>query len=237
MGRAKGFFITGTDTGVGKTIAAAAIIRLLMGNGTKAFGMKPIETGCKASIYGDLLPEDGMILKEVAGMKEDIREIVPYPFRTPVAPLVASREEGKEINIEVIKERFDALLKKYDAGIVEGAGGLLVPVKKDFFMLDLAKELNLPILIVSPNRLGTLNHTLLTARYALDHGAEVAGIIMNTPNPGGAGVAEKTNAEVLKELSPVPVIGELPYIEDISNASLAAIAQKGIDSGALAGHI
>ena len=78
---------------------------------------------------------------------------------------------------------------------------------------------------------------MLTVKYALDHGAEVAGIIMNTPNPGGAGVAEKTNAEVLKELSPVPVIGELPYIEDISNASLAAIAQKGIDSGALAGHI
>lgn len=237
----KGIFITGTDTGVGKTIVSAAIIRALIKKDIKVGAMKPIETGCiKARGNGQkakgkrqdktLIPSDGMFLKEMAGMDDSIDLITPIRFGHPFAPIVASDIEKKPIEIKKIMDTYGELSKKYDFMVVEGVGGLLVPIlkrqktkgkgQKVYFVTDLIRELKLPIVVVARPTLGTINHTLLTVNYALKEGIDVLGVIINHHNPPTGDVAEKTNPDVLKELCPVPVIGMLPYIHGITLNSI-----------------
>ncbi|MDA8088523.1 MAG: dethiobiotin synthase [Nitrospiraceae bacterium] len=248
---AKGFFITATGTGVGKTVVAGALIRLLKDKGLKVAAMKPVESGCRkiesAVSHGGqsgggvfFVPADGVFLREMAEMEESVHEVVPYCFEAPLAPMAAAEIERVRIDIKKIISRFERLSAGYDAVIVEGIGGLLVPIKRDqpsgrtggYYVLDLALELGLPLVIVASLSLGTINHTLLTVRCALGAGAEVAGVIVNH---GGnqlghaEGLAEKTNPRIIRELSPVPVIGELPFLHDISAGVIGDAAQKNID--------
>lgn len=211
---ASGFFITGTDTGVGKTIIAGAVIQYLQARGVRAGGMKPIETGCY-SIGSSLYPSDGMFLKKVAGMEENINHITPYCFRESLAPLVAAEREGKSISSAAIIRAFSLLLKRYESVVVEGVGGILVPIKRKYFVLDLMRDLGLPVIVVSRPSLGTLNHTLLTVNYALNEGIEVAGIVINFTRPPDGDSAEETNPDIIQRLSPVPVLGVFPYIKDV----------------------
>ncbi len=221
----RGFFVTGTDTGVGKTVVAAALIKAIHAHGMTACGMKPIETGC--SLVGkNPCPSDGMFLKKVAGMEETIASITPYCFETPVAPSLASEMESRPISTEVILERFGELLRRYHAVVVEGVGGILVPIRKDYYVIDLIKELSLPVIIVARPSLGTLNHTLLTVHHALKGGIRVAGVVINfTRRPEGT-VAENTNPLVLQQLSPVPVLGVFPYLKSLSNEDIEKAALK-----------
>ncbi len=220
-----GFFITGTDTGVGKTVITAAIIKALHVRGISACAMKPIETGC-ARIGNNLCPSDGMFLKKVAEMDEDMKYITPYCFETPVAPSLASGMEGKPVSIDVIARRFNSLLKKYHTVVVEGVGGLLVPIKKDYFVIDLVRELKLPLIVVSRPSLGTLNHTLLTVNYALKEGINVTGIVVNFSRPPGGDISEETNPYMLQKLSPVPFIGTFPYLNNLRTETLEKTALK-----------
>jgi dethiobiotin synthetase len=125
-----GYFITGTDTGVGKTIVSAAILRTFIKKGLKVGAMKPIETGC-LNKDGVLLPSDGMFLRDMAEMNDSLDIVTPVKFETPVSPLVASRLEDMEIDLERVFKAFENLKKKYDYLIVEGVGGLMVPILKE----------------------------------------------------------------------------------------------------------
>ncbi|HET6514633.1 MAG TPA: dethiobiotin synthase [Thermodesulfovibrionales bacterium] len=226
---ARGFFITGTDTGVGKTVVTAALIRAFCVLGMRVAGMKPIETGCRRE--GDVLyPSDGIVLRKAAEMHEAIDEITPCCFEAPVAPFVASEREGRDVNVNSVIEKFNVLLKKYDAVLVEGAGGILVPIRRDYFMIDLAREMGLPLIVVSSPSLGTINHTLLTVRHALREGITVSGIIVNFSKPPGGTMAEETNPDILRKISPVPLIGTLPYLADLGYDALSQTALGAIDT-------
>lgn len=223
----KGFFITATDTGVGKTIISSALILLIKSIGYNVCGMKPIETGCKKQNSNNiLLPSDGLFLKSISNVNEKIELITPIRFKNPLAPLPASRIENKTIKIEEIHRAFLKLSSKYDVIIVEGIGGLLVPIKKDYFVLDLALELKLPIIIVTRPGLGTINHTLLTLRYALNEGLDVSGIVINYNEPPTNSIAERTNYNVLKQLCNVPIIGIFPHLKKINKDTLAKASKE-----------
>ena len=212
---AKGFFVTGTDTGVGKTVIAGALIKAFEMQGLKPCGMKPIETGC--TVEGkSLVPSDGLFLKSMAHMDEPVSLVTPCCLKNPLAPMVAADMEGVKIDIVKIRKSFDKLLRKYDSIIVEGIGGLLTPIKKNYFALDLAKEFRLPLIVVARPDLGTINHTLLTVKHAEREGLKVAGIVINFTYQPESNLAEETNPQTLKQLNPAPLIGIFPYLDSMT---------------------
>ncbi len=225
---AKGFFVTGTDTGVGKTIITAALIKVISRLGFTTGGMKPIESGCLQQ--GDVLvPSDGMFIKTIAHMEENIRNITPCCFKCPLAPLPASESEDISVDFEKINKAFADISGNYDVVIVEGIGGLLVPITKNYSVIDMAKDFNLPLIVVSRPSLGTINHTMLTVNYAIKEGLRVAGIIINYSQPPENTLAETTNPEIIKQISPVPVIGIFPYLTDMESATIKEAAEKNLD--------
>jgi dethiobiotin synthetase len=224
----KGFFITGTDTGVGKTVITAAFIKAVNILGFKACGMKPIETGCVRQ-GNVLVPSDGMFIKAIARMEESIKYVSPCCFENPLAPLPASEIEGLSVDLGNIKKAYRDLSKNYKVFIVEGIGGLLVPIKRDYFVVDLARDFGLPIIVVSRPGLGTLNHTMLTVNYAIKEGLNLAGIVINYSYPSQDTIAEETNPDILKQISPVPVIGIFPYLKDLESSTIEKAAVKNLD--------
>ncbi|MBA4373301.1 MAG: dethiobiotin synthase [Thermodesulfovibrio sp.] len=224
----KGFFVTGTDTGVGKTIMSMALIRALEMLGIRVGAMKPIESGCGRE--GDvLIPFDGMALKQTARMEEPATLITPCCFESPLAPFPASEIELRKVNIPAIKNAFAKLAQKYEAMVVEGVGGLLVPIKKNYAVINLAADIGLPLLVVAKPGLGTINHTLLTVKYALREGLTVAGVIINYTMPPENNLAEETNVQVLNKICPVPVIGISPYLKNITEEALEKTVRKNFD--------
>lgn len=224
----KGFFITGTDTGVGKTIIAGALIKVLSHLGVKAGAMKPVETGCVRQ--GEiLLPSDGMFLKQMAQMQEPITQVSPCCFESPLAPLAASELEKKSISIMAIKKAFYGLYSNYDAVIVEGIGGLMVPIETNYFVVDLAKEIGLPLIVVAKPGLGSVNHIMLTVNYALKEGLQVAGIIINYSLPAENSLAEETNPPLLKQICPSPLIGIFPYLKNRDENIMENTARNNLD--------
>jgi len=237
---AKGFFVTGTDTGVGKTVITAALIKAAQLLGFRACGMKPIETGCtqkkfkvKSSklkvIKKDLTPSDGTFLKEISNANESIDLIAPVRYENPLAPLPASEIENNPVDIEKIKKAYCELVRRYNVIIVEGIGGLLVPINKEYFVLDLARDFGLPLIVVSRPGLGAINHSMLTVNYALKEGLSIAGIIMNYTHTPEDDLAEKTNPEVIKQISPVPIIGTFPYLRDLESSTIEKAVIKNLD--------
>ncbi|MBA3071599.1 MAG: dethiobiotin synthase [Nitrospirae bacterium] len=224
----KGFFVTGTDTGVGKTVVAAALIKAAGLLGVKACGMKPVETGCTRE-GNVMVPSDGMFLKEIAHMDETVSHITPCCFEHELAPMVSAEMEGITVDLNKIRKAFDKLGRTYQAIIVEGVGGLLVPINKDYFILDLAREMGLPLVVVARPGLGTINHTLLTVNYALKEGLGVAGIIINYSYQSEGSMAEKTNPQVIEHLSPVPLIGIFPYLDDMSDETFEKTVLKNLN--------
>jgi dethiobiotin synthetase len=207
----KSYFITGTDTGVGKTFVTAGLARALIEKGLKVGVMKPVETGCFEQ-NGNLYPSDAMYLMEEVNSGEHLDTVNPYRFKEPLAPSVAARIEEVEIDLKKIKKCFTELAKKSDVMLVEGAGGLLVPLNDRKTAADLIKLLKLKLIVVAATRLGVLNHTLLTVRQAKELGIKVAGVILNHPEPS-ADMSINYNMEELKRLK-VPIIGELPYSKE-----------------------
>ena len=234
---AKGFFITGTDTGVGKTIISAALIKAVQMLGLKACGMKPIETGCtkqKLKVKSselkvqdrDLTPHDGTFLKKISGTNASLDLITPVRFENPLAPLTASEIEGRAVDLGKIKKAYQELSLEYDAMIVEGIGGLLVPIRKNYFVLDLASDLGLPVVVVARPGLGTINHTMLTVNYALKAGLTIAGIIINYVRPPEGTPSEVTNPGIIRQISPVPFWASSPFSR-ISKAQQSGRRQIG----------
>lgn len=232
----KGFFVTGTDTGVGKTVITAALIKAAGLLGVKACGMKPIETGC-AKEGKVMVPSDGMFLKEMAHMDETLSYVTPCCFEHELAPMVSAEMEGTTVDINRIRVAFDKLGRAYQTVIVEGIGGLLVPISKDYFVIDLAKEMGLPLIVVARPGLGTINHTLLTVNYALKEGVEVAGIIINHTYNSEDGMAEKTNPKVIEKLSPAPLIGVFPFLDDMSEEAFEKAVLKNLNMEIIRKHL
>lgn len=198
-----GLFVTGTDTGVGKTHVTAAILAELRRRGLPAAAFKPIACGtggrADARLYWDLMERE-----------QPLDLINPVYLRYPLAPSVASKLEGRRIDLKAVFHAYSLLTNHYSPVLVEGAGGLLVPIKRNYSVADLAKELQLPLLIVSRLGLGTINHTLLTVRQAQAMGLKVKGIVLND-TVGRRGLAEKTNITAIPELCGVPLLGVMPH--------------------------
>ncbi len=201
----KGIFITGTDTGVGKTVVSAALALTLKQSGNKVAVMKPVQTGTDSG--GNL---DIEFIQSVIETNYPLDNVCPYRFSHPLAPLVAANLVGERIDLERIKSCYYKLASIHDTVIVEGAGGLLVPLIDNYLMSDLASNLGLSLIIVTRPSLGTLNHTLLTVESAKARGLKVMGIIINQ-FPSYPGLAERTNPELILKMTGEPILGILPF--------------------------
>lgn len=212
----KGIFITGTDTGVGKTVLAGALAATLRAQGISVGVMKPFATGC-ALKNGKWVSPDTLFLKKCAGVPDSVEEISPLRFRSPLAPLVAATLEKRKINFSHLKEAFLKLKTRYDYLIVEGIGGIMVPLTAQKTVVDLAKFCGFPVLVVSRLGLGTLNHTLLTLSECRKHQLKIAGVVFNNgAKKRKKSLAEKTNPKVLKKLGAVPVFADFPYLPKVN---------------------
>lgn len=194
------FFITGTDTGVGKTFVSALLIRSLRKAGLDTVGMKPICCGDR---------EDAEQLHDAAEHSVELNEINPVWLRPPAAPYTAALIENRMIDLEAIRENYTKLRNTHRSLLVEGVGGWLVPIRKDYFVRDLAAEFGLPILLVVPNRLGALNHALLTIQSIQASGQTCGGIIFNHLGTGTPDIATVTNRSMLEDLTDVPILFEI----------------------------
>lgn len=192
-------FITGTDTDVGKTFFTALFLRALRKHGVNAVGMKPISCDAVADV------EAIASASEYDGALSDLN---PVSFDLPLAPLTAAVLSGTQIDLDPIFATFNRLKSTYSSVIVEGAGGWLVPVLPDYFMADLAIDLDIPVLIVVDNKLGALNHTLLTVDSLQRRGVECAGLVLNNRTVSQS-PATTTNRAILETLLPIPIRAEI----------------------------
>lgn len=199
-----GFFITGTDTGVGKTHVAALLLAEFRRRGLRAGAMKPIACGRDGR-------RDAERYAALMNYEQPLQVLNPVYLPHPLAPLVAARLAGRSIRLSIIRAAFARLAAVYDPLLVEGAGGLLVPIRRNYFVGDLARELGLPLIVVARLGLGTINHTLLTVRQAQAMGLTVRGIILNDLAGVRKGLAERTNPQILPRLCGAPLIGVVPH--------------------------
>ena len=209
-----GIFITGTDTGVGKTVATAALGLALKARGVDVGVMKPIETG--VPLVGERrIGEDTGVLRRLLAPDDPIEDVNPVALALPAAPSAAAKQEGIKIDLGVIREAFNRLSSRHEVVLVEGAGGLLVPIDAKTTMADLALSLDTPLVVVARVRLGTINHTLLTLREAERRGLRVLGVILNGWDASGEtrSEADDRNLDELRERLYVPVLAELPAVD------------------------
>jgi len=193
-------FITGTDTGVGKTFVGCALAHALRARGRRVAVMKPIETG-----VGDV-PEDAARLRAAADDGAPLDAICPFRFRAPLAPAVAARLEGRTIDVGELVDAIRRRAADADILLVEGAGGLLVPVEGRTTWAEVAARAGLPLLIVAANRLGTVNHCALTTRVAAAAGLAVRGFVLSQP-AAETDVSAATNAETIADLTGLRCLG------------------------------
>lgn len=209
-------FITGTDTGIGKTLVGCGIAAALTAQGKRVGILKPAETGCDRRDEV-LYPDDAMRLAGYARSSLSLETVCPYRFSPPVAPSVAAEQAGVTIRPERIIEVFQTIANQHEVTLVEGAGGLLVPLVGRYSFADLARDLGIPILVVVGSKLGALNHTLLTLHCIETRSLPLAGYILNHPTQT-ADDAIRTNAATLAGLTKVPCRGIIPHLtlsEDI----------------------
>lgn len=209
----KGIFITGTDTGVGKTVFSAALARLLKNRGINVGVMKPVTSGCE---YRDdrLFSADADLLAFGAGIAVSL-EVAPYLLKEPIAPSAAAEIDRVRIEFSRILAAYHRLADQHDFIIVEGAGGLMVPLCGGLLVADLIKLLGLPLLVVARPDLGTINHTLLTTFCARQLEIDLRGVLING-YPETPSLAESTAPHMIDSLSGVPLLGRLPRISATS---------------------
>ncbi|MGH7810288.1 MAG: dethiobiotin synthase [Candidatus Binatia bacterium] len=216
-----GLLITGTDTGVGKTFFAATLAAYLRESGYRVGVLKPVETGCDER-NGELIPSDALRLRDSSGCAEPMEKICPYRFREPLAPSIAAERAGVKIDVDHLLAVYGDISAVHDITLAEGAGGLMVPLLPSFTYADFARVLKLPVLIVGANKLGAINHLLLTLEHAACKGLMTLGYVLNRTSDE-ASLAAETNREVLSNLTGVPCLGELSFFaeaKDGKNLSL-----------------
>jgi len=199
-----GYFVTGTDTGIGKTTVCCALLHGFARRGNTVVGMKPVAAGCENGIWQDVAD-----LQRASNLVLPQTLINPYALTTPVAPHIAASVDGVHIQLDMIRQAFDALQAQAQIVIVEGVGGFLVPLNDEHDTGDLAKLLGLPVILVVGMRLGCLNHALLSAQAIQARGLTLAGWVANQLNPEIPFLSK--NIEALGKRLPGPLLGILPY--------------------------
>ena len=202
------YFITGTDTDVGKTYIASALVRYFVQQGQTAVGMKPIAAGCE-KINGALHNADVSALLAASNLAARLEDVNPYAFEPAIAPHIAAEQAGVTVSLSKIKHAFDALQSQADAVIVEGAGGFRVPINREHTMADLAVQLNLPVIMVVGVRLGCINHALMTAGSIRAAGLDLVGWVANRIEPDMPALEE--NVQTLKAMIKAPCIADVNW--------------------------
>jgi len=216
-------FVSGTDTGVGKTVVARAIVRALVRQGVDVVVAKPVESGA------DPTPADALALRAAACSDDSLDAICPFRFPDPVSPHLAAARVGARIDGEAILALLARLADGHELVVAEGAGGLLVPLADDLLYADVIARSGYRLLVVAPDVLGTINATLLTLEAARARGIEVAGVVLNRTPPADLG-----NAEAIAAHGRVPILGRLPSCADPDDDdALADLAERNLDLGAL----
>lgn len=201
----RGYFVTGTDTGVGKTRVAVALIHALRARGLRVVGMKPVAAG---HAPGEL-NEDVGALMQAANVSADLRDVNPYAFEPAIAPHIAAAQAGVRVDLDAIRAAYARLAAQADVVVVEGAGGWRVPLNDDKDMADLAQALDLSVVLVVGLRLGCLSHALLTAESIVRRGVRWVGWVGNALDPDM--LCQADNIESLRKHLPVPCLGIHSY--------------------------
>lgn len=212
--------VTGTSTGVGKTIVAAGVAAALRERGLRVGVMKPVETG----VNGE--PADAKLLRGAAGSSDPLDEVCPQTFAEPLAPWVAAENANRYVDLERLTNCFRQITTNKDAVIVETAGGLMTPLTKDLGFHSLFEQWSLDLLVVAGNVLGALNHTLLTIEAARQARLRIVAVVLNDLAPAPRSLAEETNADALARLLPGTAVRAFPWVSDASDISQLAQAAE-----------
>lgn len=223
-----GLFVTGTDTGIGKTMVAAAIAAVLRIEGMDIGVWKPVQSGEK---IGSGLTDAERLL-HLSGIQDRPEVIAPFTFEAPVTPMLAAKQSGVTLTLKKLIAAGRPLIDRYQALIVEGAGGVAVPLTEDAFVADFIAELQMPAVIVARSGLGTINHTLLTVSYLKQIGVHIIGVIMNdienTETFDDPSVSN--NAELIERYSGLKVLGRLPHLHNaVDSETLIPIFREKIE--------
>ena len=206
-----GIFITGTDTGVGKTLVSTALALYLKKQGFTVGVMKPIETGISPAQDAR---SDAARLRSIIESEEPLGAIRPYSFKLPVAPLAAAQAEGQTINPDTIQKVYRLLSNRYECMVVEGVGGVQVPITPKISVTELIKSLRLPVVVVGRSGLGGINHALLTIEALQRNRILIVAVVLNQTESARSAVArvqQRSTLEILRKQAGVPVLGPLPY--------------------------
>jgi dethiobiotin synthetase len=210
--------VTGTDTAVGKTVIAAASVAWFRARGLSVAAMKPVETGGRRV--------DAEILREANGGQDSLDDVCPVHFAEAIAPYAATFKSGSAVDVSRLDAAFARLTAGRDVAVVEGAGGLLVPITRGASFASLFEMWNLDLIIVAANRLGVLNHTLLTVDAARAHGLDIAGVVLNSIQVDAADVSVESNMDVLHELlTDIPLIA-FPRLDALDPKTIAAATES-----------
>lgn len=215
----RGIFVTGTDTGVGKTWVSAGIMAALQQQGLRVLGMKPVAAGCAHTADG-LRNEDALLLQQQGSLPMDYALLNPYAFAPPVAPHLAAAQAGVHIDLGQIERNYRTLASETDVVVVEGAGGWLVPLNERESMADLAVRLELEVILVVGLRLGCINHALLSAESIRAHGGKLTGWVANTLDLHMSKLPQ--NVLSIQQRIGAPLLGLIPYMDALSVDAVAA---------------
>jgi dethiobiotin synthetase len=225
----KGVFITGIDTEIGKTTISAGLGNLLFKKGIKVGVMKPFATGIKTySKY--FKSHDAKILKEASNNKDNDDTINPYFYSVPTAPYLAKKllKLDESINVGEILNKYKEIEKRHEFTIVEGIGGLMVPLSKNFFVADLASIINIPVILIMSNKIGSINHIIMTYRLSIAFKLKIKGIIINNNCKFSTFPFTLINKElqiIVEELTGVKVLATIPYLENPNFTKIANILE------------
>ncbi|CAI8833686.1 dethiobiotin synthase [Methylocaldum szegediense] len=209
--KARGIFVTGTDTGIGKTLVSVGLMRLLRTTGLKVAGMKPVATGA-SGLNGHLVNEDALLLQANASIPLDYSQVNPFVFELPVSPHLAAKKAGRDIDLQCIRQVYDELNEVADCVVVEGVGGWEVLLNERERVADLVRMLDLPVLLVVGLRLGCLNHALLTGHAITHAGVRCIGWVANQVDRDYPLLAE--NIETLEKAFDWPLLTVVPFYDD-----------------------
>lgn len=216
----KTIFITGTDTDVGKTVVTACLAAALLKKGKKVAVYKPVQ--CGGLLNGKIKSPDLKLVRDLSGISPDCL-FNDYAFKFASSPHLAAELENKKVDVEAIKKNYAEISKKFDYTLVEGAGGLLVPLTRDYNVLDLIHDLSAPVLVVARAGLGTINHTALTILALKLKGIRIIGVVINYFK---GGLIEEDNKKIISQLADAPVIGVVPFSKNLKILKKSIFLQK-----------
>ncbi|EGV52811.1 dethiobiotin synthase [Candidatus Endoriftia persephone] len=214
----RGFFVTGTDTGCGKTEITLGLMRQMKDSGYRTLGMKPVASGAVPTAAG-LRNEDASRIRAESSTAVPYERVNPYAFEPPIAPHLAAQQAGVSIRLETILQAYQWLAAQGDCTVVEGVGGWRVPLAAGLSVSDLPQALQLPVILVVGLRLGCINHALLSAEAILATGVELVGWVANHVDPDM--LIQQENLQSLKALMPAPCVGEVPFLAQPDTAAVS----------------